>query len=226
MSILDIARKIQQRVPVPKVAEPFEAFAIAVDLTPDSAVICIFERMTVVSSELKPQRRFEAPRVVNTSKRVFYVRHLQRLPGAEYPEIIQIVSALLEALPAARMPHALVANVTNVGKPVIVLMAKAGLRPIGVTIADGAAEHRVASNEYRVPEKDLVGTLAVLLQTARFRISADLPEAEALTSELGKLNFGEDDWKESNGLSVAVCLAAWWCERMMPTPKIEFSMAR
>jgi hypothetical protein len=123
------------------------------------------------------------------------------------------------------MPPALVVNCSSVGKPVIVLMTKSALRPISVTIADGAAEHRVASNEYRAPKKDLVGTLAVLLQSDRFKISPDLTEAEALTSELGNLDAGTD-WKESNGLSLAVCLAAWWGERMMPVPKIEFSMAR
>ena len=224
MSLLDLAKKIQRRIPVPVVASAFEAFAIAVDLAADSAVVCVLERATVVTSELR-HRGFEVPRVVNTSKKVFHLRHLQRLPGAEYPEVIRIVSALLEALPTARMPPALVVNVTNVGKPVIVLMTKSALRPIAVTIADGAAEHRVASNEYRVPAKDMVSTLAVLLQSDRFKISPDLTEAEALTSELGNLD-ADSDWKESNGLSLAVCLAAWWGERMMPTPKIEFTMAR
>jgi hypothetical protein len=224
MSILDIARQIQRRIPVPKVAEPFEAFAVAVDIATDAAVVVVLERMTVVSTKLQQTTAFEFPRVVNTSRKLFHVRHLERLQ-AGYPEIIKAVSSLIESLPAARMPTALVVNLTDIGRPVVTSMAKAGLRPISVTIADGAAEHRVATNEYRVPGKDLVGTLAVLMQSDRFRVSPDLTEAEALVSELGKLD-ASTDWKESNGLSVAVCLAAWWGERMMPVPKIEFSMAR
>ena len=224
MSILDIARKIQRRIPVPKVAEPFEAFAVAVDIAPDAAVVCVLERTTVVSEKMHRQTPFEFPRFVSTRSKLFHVRHLERLQ-AGYPEIIKAVSSLIESLPTARMPPALVVNLTDIGKPVVTLMAKAGLRPIAVTIADGAAEHRVATNEYRVPGKDLVGTLAVLLQSDRFRVSPDLTEAEALTSELGKLDAATD-WKESNGLSLAVCLASWWGERMMPVPKVEFSMAR
>ena len=223
MSLVDLARKIQSRIPVPVVASAFEAFATAVDLAADSAVVCVLEGATVVTSELR-HRGFEAPAVINTKKRIFHLRHLQRLPGAGYPEVIRTVSALLEALPTARMPPALVVNVTNAGRPVIVLMTKSALRPITITIADGAAEHRVAPNEFRVPAKDLGGTLAVLLQSDRFKISPDLTEASALTSELGNLDAGTD-WKESNGLSLAVCLASWWGERMMPVPKIEFSMA-
>jgi hypothetical protein len=224
MSILEIARKIQQRVPVPQVAAPHEAFCIAVDLAADFAALCVLERATVISEKMQQTTAFEFPRFVRTSKKVFDLRHLERLqPG--YPEIINAVSLLLESLPPARMPAALVINLTDIGRPVVTLMNKASLRPIAVTIADGAAEHRVASNEYRVPAKDLVGTLAVLLQSDRFKISPELIEAEALTSELGNLDAGTD-WKESNGLSLAVCLASWWGEKMMPVPKIEFSMAR
>lgn len=224
----DVARRLQQRIPVPVVASPFEAFAIAVNLAADSAVVCVLERATVITEKLQQDTPYEFPRFARTSKKIFDLRHLHRLPGAEYPEVIRVVSALMKSLPTARMPPALVVNVTHVGKPVVVLMTKSALRPIAVTIADGAAEHRVASNEFRVPAKDLIGTLAVLLQSDRFKISADLTETEALTSELARLNYGEDDWKESNsnGLSLAVCLAAWWRERMMPTPQIKFSLAR
>jgi hypothetical protein len=223
-SLLDIARRIQRRIPVPKVAEPIEAFAVAVDIAPDAAVVCVLERTTVVSGKMQQQTPYEFPRFVSTSRKLFHVRHLERLQP-DYPKIIEAVSLLLESLPPARMPPALVINLTDIGRPVVTLMNKAGLRPIAVTIADGAAEHRVASNEYRVPAKDLAGTLAVLLQSDRFKISADLIEAEALTSELGNLDAGTD-WKDSNGLSLAVCLAAWWGEKMMPVPKIEFTMAR
>jgi len=221
----DIARKIQQRVPVPKIAAPHEAFCIGVDLAPDFAALCVLERLTITTEEMKKrQTEFEPPGVVSAKKKVHRLRWLQRLPSG-YPEIIEILQMLLASLPEARMKPAIILNVTHTGKPVAVLMAKHGLGVVAVTATAGEAEHRVAQGEFRVPQKDLIGTLAVLLQSRRFEISPDLNEVEKLVSELGNFGTADDDWKSDN-LCRAVCIAAWWGEKMMPPPKITFTMAR
>ena len=225
MSILDIARKIQQRIPVPTVAAPHEAFCIGLDLAADFAALCVLERITTTTPEMKKQGKFEPPTFINKTKKIHHLLCLERLPST-YPEIIEIVSTLIASLPTARMPPALAVNVTRVGKPVAILMVKAGLPVIAVTATSGDAEHRVAQGEFRVPQADLVSTLAVIMQSDRFRVSTDLTEAEKLTSELVNFSGDDDRWKDSDNLCRSVAIAAWWCERMMPVPKIKFSMAR
>jgi hypothetical protein len=224
MSLLDLARQIQRRVPVPKVAAPHEAFCIGVDLAPDFAALCVLERLTITTEEFR-HKGFEAPAIINTKKKIHRLRCLQRLPSG-YPEMIAIVSTLIASLPEAQLKPAVVVNVTTVGKPVVVLMAKAGLGVVAITATTAGAEQRVAQGEYRVPEKDMVGMLAVLLQSDRFRVAPDLPDAGALIAELGTFAAGDDDSWESHNLCRAVAIAAFWGERMAPTPKIRFSMAR
>jgi hypothetical protein len=226
MSILDIARKIQQRVPVPKVAAPHEAFCIGVDLAADFAALCVIERTTVFSEEMKPrQTAFESPAVISTKRKLHHLRWLQRIPST-YPEIIDLVSTLLASLPETQIKPATVVNVTHVGKPAAVFLAKHGLGVVAVTATSGDAEHRVAQGEFRVPQKDLVSILSVLMQSDRFRVSTDLAETEKLTSELVNFSGDDDRWKTPDSLCRSVCIAAWWSERMMPVPKIKFSMAR
>jgi hypothetical protein len=100
-------------------------------------------------------------------RNVFHLRHLQRLKlGTGYPAVVDIVSIMLKALPPAKQAPALVTDATGVGRPVIDMMLKAGLRPIAVTITGGFDENRVASNDFRIPKRNLVSTLAVLLQSA------------------------------------------------------------
>ena len=224
MSLLDLARQIQRRVPVPKVAAPHEAFCIGVDLAPDFAALCVLERLTITTEEFR-HKGFEAPAIINTKKKIHRLRCLQRLPSG-YPQIIDIVSTLLASLPEAQMKPAVVVNVTHVGKPVAVLMAKAVMAVVAITATKGDAEQRVAQGEFRVPEKDLIGTLSVLLQGDRFRVAPDLPEATALIAELGSFNAGDEDSWQTHNLCRSVAIAAFWGERMAPTPKIEFSMAR
>jgi len=224
MSLLDLARQIQRRVPVPKVAAPHEAFCIGVHLAPDFAALCVLERITITTEEFR-HKGFEAPAIINTRKKIHRLRCLQRLPSG-YPEIISVISTLIASLPESQIKPATVINVTHVGKPATVLMAKAGIGTVAVTATSGDAEQRVAQGEFRVPEKDLIGTLSVLLQGDRFRVAPDLPEAAALIAELGSFDAGGDDSWESHNLCRSVATAVWWCERMAPTPKIAFSMAR
>jgi hypothetical protein len=226
MSLLDLARQIQRRIPVPKIAAPHEAFCIGLDLAADFAALCVLERLTITTEEMPPRLTpFEPPAVVSTKTKVHRLRCLQRLPSG-YPEVIQTVSTLIAALPEAQMNPALAVNVTRVGRPVAILMANAGLPVSAITVTAGEAEQRVARGEYRIPLKDLTSNLSVLLQNGRFLVAQDLPEASTLVAELGNFSAGGDDSWEAHNLFRSVCVASWWCEKMRPTPKIEFSMAR
>ena len=108
------------------------------------------------------------------------------------------------------------------GRPVVDLLWQAGMRAVSVTITSG---QRVTGglNSWRVPKRDLVTNLQVLLQSHRLRIAADLPLADALADEM--LDFrvrvsdaGHDSWggRDHDDLVLALAVACWLGERAMP----------
>lgn len=123
----------------------------------------------------------------------------------------------------------LVVDQTGVGAPVVDLFERAGLEPVGVLIHGGDR----ASNEgksWRVPKRDLIGVLQVLLQTERLKVAGKLKLGPVLSQEM--LNFrvkidpmtaheSYSAWREEDhdDLVLSVALAAWWGEngsREMP----------
>jgi hypothetical protein len=71
---------------------------------------------------------------------------------------------------------------------VLDFLRDAGLDPIAVTITGGDQVPRDhARQEYRTPKRDLVATVALLLQQRRLRIAAALPLAETLREELANV---------------------------------------
>ena len=139
-----------------------------------------------------------------------------------YPEIVSKTAEIMQS-PALAGQADLVVDQTGVGAPVVDLFRQAGLKPTGVLIHGGDK----ASNEggtWRVPKRDLVGSLQVLFQSGRFKISRKLPLASVLQSEL--LNFkvkidpvtahdSYSAWRERDhdDLVLSVALAAWLGER-------------
>ena len=224
--------------PFPAPPADHEAFVIGCDLgqSQDFTALSILERITVTASSIQ-QQGFEPPAVVETTKKIHHLRHLQRLKlGTGYPEIVNIVGAILKSLPPAKIAPALVIDATGVGRPVVDMMKKAGLRPIAVTITGGFDENRAASDDWKVPKRNLVSTLAVLMQSGRLKVAPDLAEGETFVAELSNFKVkisaaGHDSynsWRESvhDDLVLSVALAAWWAERRALPTNIQFSMER
>jgi len=151
----------------------------------------------------------------------YQVRHLERVRNVPYPQIVDKVASMLHS-PALESGADLVVDQTGVGAPVVDLFQQAGLYPIGVLIHGG---DRVSSEggAWRVPKRDLVGSLQVLFQSGRLKISKKLPLASMLQAEL--LNFkvkidprtahdSYSAWREQDhdDLVLSVALAAWWGE--------------
>jgi hypothetical protein len=157
---------------------------------------------------------------------IFRVRHLERLPiGMAYPEQVARVAGLV------RMPllaeATLVVDQTGVGRAVFDMFRAAELPVplVGVSIhgGDTVTNGEGAGVSYRVPKRDLVAVVAVLLATRRLAIAKALPEAKTLTAEL--LNFrvkidpttAHDSyaaWREGqhDDLVLAVALACWYTQ--------------
>ena len=158
---------------------------------------------------------------------IYYVRRLERTRGTSYPDVVKRVEEILGKLSGA---CDLVVDQTGVGQPVFDMFTKASLKPLGVQIHGG---DRVTNEgrTYRVPKRDLVGVLQVLLQNQRLKITPG-PLSDTLATEM--LNFmvkidpatahdSYSAWREAyhDDLVLSVGLACWWGEnRPKPTPII------
>lgn len=214
-------------------------YLIGIDLgqTNDYTAICVVQRDDTPPITEGALNRFmtegHAPR--ERTEAVYQVRHLERLPlGTPYPEQVERVSqiaATVNALDALRKRDRrarLVVDQTGVGRPVVDMLRKAGHKAlIGVSI-HGGDQSLQDGREWRVPKRELVSVLQVLLQTKRLQVAAALPEANTLTREMlafkveisksGHDTYG-NDWRENphDDMVLAVALAAWAGERI-PTP--------
>jgi hypothetical protein len=163
-------------------------------------------------------------------ERQYAVRHLERWRGLPYPEQVAHVRTL-QATPTLRGAP-LVVDQTGVGRAVVDQLRAVQLRPIGVSIHGGdAVSHE--GPEWRVPKRDLVAVVAVLLQAGRLKIAEALPDAPTLVQELSTFRVTIDPrtahdsyaaWREADhdDLVLAVALACWWGETMRSRVPVSF----
>lgn len=204
----------------------------------DYSALCNVERVDLATGEVDPATR--AP----VLDRRFQLRFLERFElGTPYPRVVERagevcaklwVPAELAGHPAAawlelhraQRPE-LVVDATGVGRVVVDLLrvdaAPYALVPVTITAGDRAS---VVEGFCRVPKRDLVGSLVVMLQRGELAIAESLELAPVLVKEL--LNFrvtisaaGNDsygNWREAanDDLVLAVALAAWRARRDLP----------
>jgi len=155
-----------------------------------------------------------------------YLRHLERYEfGTKYDEIIKRVRALLLREPIRRrLRHtALLVDKTGVGAAVVDHFWAAGVRPLSVSIHGGAKviPEPPEVHGFRVPKRDLVSAVQVLLQNGRLKVAEGLELAPVLKKEL--LNFrvkidprtahdSYEHWREGDhdDLVLATALACWY----------------
>lgn len=121
-------------------------------------------------------------------------------------------------------------DATGVGRPVTDLLRRERLPGglVEVTITGGDAATR-EGDAWRVPKRDLVSTVQVLLQGERLKIASALPDAATLTRELlaFQVKIGPETahdsygaWRENahDDLVLAAALAVWYGEHEPPPP--------
>lgn len=163
----------------------------------------------------------------------YHVRHLERVRGVPYPDIVSKVSEMLHN-PSLEGNAALVVDATGVGAPVLDLFQQAGLDPVGIMIHGGANVSK-EGNKMNVPKRDLVGVMQVLLQSGRFKVAAKLALGAILQQEL--LNFrvkidpvtahdSYSAWREHDhdDLILSAALACWYAEQEDSRPEIEYKI--
>jgi hypothetical protein len=159
----------------------------------------------------------------------YAARTLKRWPlGTAYHTIIDDLARSMR-LTALTRP-CLAIDATEVGVAVEEQVYRAGLpcQVTEVTITTGSRMTGVPRG-VRVPKKDLVGVLEVLLGSSRLKIATSLPDAETLLEELrtfrAKITLAGNEtfsaWRERDhdDLVLAAALAAWLGEnKVEPYP--------
>jgi len=187
-------------------------YVIGLDLgqSSDYTALAVLER----PAPPEPPARREKP--------IYSLRHLVRFAlGTPYTTIVPEVAGLASSLRGSP----LVVDHTGVGRALVDLLrkAKTGGSIVPVTVTAGHAVTRNEDGDWRVPKKELVTCLQLVLQGRRLKIATALPHADTLVEELQNFRvkvtasanevFGT--WREGqhDDLVFAVVLACWWAEK-------------
>jgi hypothetical protein len=178
--------------------------------------------MFIIGLDLGQRSDYTAVAAIEKAESACHVRFLERMRGIPYPDVVSRVKSIMNKLPGA----ALVCDATGVGQPIVDMFRAADLRPIAVYITGG---DRVShdGNTYRIPKRDLVGVLQVLLQNRKLKIAPG-PLSNFLSSEM--LNFrvsisetAHDTYgakgSTHDDLVLAVSLACWYASRQNINPE-------
>jgi hypothetical protein len=170
---------------------------------------------------------FDAAMYAWRKKVALRVRYLERAPlWTPYPDIVERVRRALRRPEVAGRCH-LVVDATGGGQPVVDLFRRAEIEAtmMPAMITPGGTES-LSHGYYRVPKRDLVTGLQVLLQRGALRIAGGLKYGPALVAEMaamrvklsngGREQFGA--WREGthDDLVLAVALACWAARKMYP----------
>jgi hypothetical protein len=182
--------------------------------------------MYICGVDLASQQDYTAIVVVERQRRgtetVYEACHIERLDhGTRYPEVIAHLQTLMRT-PVLARESTLVADVTGVGLPVYQELQQQGLRPHGVLIHGGDKVSQEGAI-FRVPKRDSIGSVQVLLQSQRVKFGATLPFVDILVHELSNYRIKIDPltahdaysaWREGlhDDLVLALALACWWGE--------------
>jgi len=166
--------------------------------------------------------KWDPVRYCHERKRELRLRHLERMPlGKPYPEMVARVGQVMRSGPLAAGSRYLAVDATGVGRAVVDLLRGKDLpcRLWPVTITGGDREV-YAEGTYRVPKRDLLVGLQVLVQSGELRIAAEVPEAAALVREMVAIRVevseaGRSGWRSGahDDLVFAVALACWAAKR-------------
>ena len=155
------------------------------------------------------------------------LRFLERVPlGTPYPEVVDRVVAVTRTRELAGRCHVAVDG-TGVGRPVVDLLRDA--RPGGVlmpAILTGGDFETRDQGYYRVPKRDLIIGLQVLLQRGVIQIAAGLEHGAELVKEMAAMQVkvtmaGHEQygaWREGShdDMVLAVALACWSAGKLYP----------
>ena len=157
------------------------------------------------------------------------LRLLERIPlGTPYPRIVERVVEVTRSPELAGRSH-LAVDATGVGRPVLDMLR--GARPQSIlmpVVVTGGDRETHEAGYHRVPKRDLIIGLQILLQRDALQIAAGLAHAPALVAEMAEMQVkitsaGHEQygaWRQGthDDLVFAVALACWSAHKIHPRP--------
>ena len=153
------------------------------------------------------------------------LRYLERVPlGTPYAGVVERVREMTRSAELAGRCR-LVVDATGVGRPVVELLrgGDLGCEVMPVIVTGGEME-TMAQGYYRVPKRDLITGVQVLLQNGELQIAAGLEQGAALLREMAEMRvkvtaegneqFGSWREGEHDDLVFAVALACWGVKKI------------
>lgn len=152
------------------------------------------------------------------------LRYLERMPlGTPYPDVVERVKNVMRQL-ASEGVCDLAVDGTGVGRPVVDLLRRSGLRcSLWPAIITGGSAESQSNGYYHIPKKDLITGLQIALQQGTLQIAGGMKFGPALVTEMAEMRvkitspgheqFGA--WREGShdDLVFAVALACWSARR-------------
>ncbi len=199
-------------------------FFVGLDLgqSHDFTAIAVLERVELVGP-------WDGTLYTNRKMAGLHIRYLERVAlGTSYPAVVDRVRNLTNS-PQLKANCYLVVDATGVGRPVVDLLSRADLTCtlLAAQITGGDTETQ-AGGYYRVPKRDLIVGIQVLLQRGALRIAGGLRYGDTLVEEMmsmqvkqasnGHEQYGAWRSGEHDDLVLAVALACWGARKMYPWP--------
>jgi len=151
------------------------------------------------------------------------IGHLERYPiGTSYFDIAEEIAGRFED-PRLKIRGKLVVDQTGVGKPVMDILRKFGMRPIGITITGGYDVNEDGHGGFNVPKRDLVSALVSMYYGNLIAVMGSLKAAPEFNNELqhfsvkqnkstGFESFEPDEANVHDDLVISVALIAWYSQ--------------
>ena len=148
---------------------------------------------------------------------------------ASYPDLAKKLRAIEDNLkPKEQASNTdLMVDMTGTGKTIIEFLKDEDLEPTQVVISAGHGEQRDDTGLWCISKVELVGSLQVLFQTDKFKVSSGLDLVDALKEELTNfrikaqpLNAGDIESRregKADDLVFAVAIATWEAQRDIPS---------
>jgi hypothetical protein len=156
------------------------------------------------------------------------LRHLERMPlGTPYPEVVGRVSRRMRSRQLAGGRRHLVVDGTGVGPAVVDLLRQEDLQSClwPVTITGGGTES-YADGYFRVPKRELIVGLEVLMEQGGLRIAEGMKDGAALVNEMAEMRvklsgsahqrYEAGRSGEHDDLVLALALACWGVRMAAP----------
>lgn len=158
--------------------------------------------------------------VREVAKVQYHLRHLERFLGEPYTVVSDRVKDLARELNG---PDVIV-DATGCGRPVVDMLLERGVSSLQAITITGGDQVTRNGYEYRVPKRDLVGCLQVLLQNRQLKIPASISLRDELVTEMQNFRVklsaetGHDSYEhwrsqDHDDLVLSVAIGCWYAHR-------------